>query len=90
MSLRALRDWDLLKARDSFDKDFSDAYRTKYPDKQEFSWWSYRAGARKNNKGWRIDYISVSEAIADKIIDAGHFSNAVHSDHCPVWLDIKL
>ena len=75
---------------DWFDKDFSDAYRTKYPDKQEFSWWSYRAGARKNNKGWRIDYISVSEAIADKIIDAGHFSNAVHSDHCPVWLDIKL
>lgn len=72
-----------------FDDLFIDGFRYKYPDKQEFSWWSYRSGARKNNKGWRIDYISVSKSMKSKILDAGHFQDAVHSDHCPVWLSLK-
>jgi len=72
-----------------FDTQFTDAYRYSYPDKQEFSWWSYRAGSRERNKGWRIDYISVSKGIEKKIKDAGHFHDAKHSDHCPVWVKLK-
>jgi len=73
-----------------FKKDFTDAFRYCHPETQEFSWWSYRSGARKNNKGWRIDYISVSKSIDDQIKSAGHLSKAVHSDHCPVYLNIDL
>ncbi|MDG1297057.1 MAG: exodeoxyribonuclease III [Saprospiraceae bacterium] len=71
-----------------FDSGFTDAFRSKHPEKVEYSWWSYRAGARKNNKGWRIDYQSVSDPLKDKIIDAGQYNDAVHSDHCPVWLKL--
>jgi len=73
-----------------FESGFTDAYRAKHPEKIEYSWWSYRANARNNNKGWRIDYQSVSEPIADKIIDAGHYKDAVHSDHCGLFLEIDL
>lgn len=73
-----------------FKKDFVDAYRHLHPDKQEFSWWSYRAGARKNNKGWRIDYISVSKSLEDKITASGHLHKAMHSDHCPVFVEMVL
>ena len=73
-----------------FKNDFTDAFRHCHPETQEFSWWSYRAGARKNNKGWRIDYISVSKAIENKIISASHLSKAMHSDHCPVMVEIDL
>ncbi|RCR66099.1 exodeoxyribonuclease III [Larkinella punicea] len=71
-----------------FDSGFIDSYRYKNPDKIEYSWWSYRAGARANNKGWRIDYISVSEPYKDHIVAAGHLPDAVHSDHGPVWLEV--
>lgn len=73
-----------------FDNGFTDAFRHVAPDKVEYSWWSYRANARANNKGWRIDYQSVSDNLADKIKDAHHRPDAVHSDHCPVWLEIDL
>ncbi len=73
-----------------FESGFTDAFRSQYPDKTEYSWWSYRAAARARNKGWRIDYQSVSNNISDKIEDAGHYNQAVHSDHCPVFLDIDL
>ncbi len=69
---------------------FTDAFRHLHPGKTEYSWWSYRAAARARNKGWRIDYQSVSNAMADKIQKAGHYNDAVHSDHCPVFMDIDL
>jgi len=72
------------------DSGFVDAFRQIHPEKVEYSWWSYRAGARKNNKGWRIDYQSVSQSIADKIKDAYQMGDAVHSDHCPVYMEINL
>lgn len=72
------------------DSGFVDAFRQIHPEKVEYSWWSYRAGARKNNKGWRIDYQSVSQPIADKIKDAYQMGDAVHSDHCPVYMEINL
>jgi exodeoxyribonuclease-3 len=71
-----------------FENGFVDAYRNCYPEEQAFSWWSYRAGSRQRNKGWRIDYISVSDKLSQKIQDAGHFNEAKHSDHCPVWVQL--
>ena len=74
-----------------FEKDFADAYRELYPDQDdEYSWWSYRAGARKNNKGWRIDYISVSAAIKDGITAVRHGHEAVHSDHAAIVMEIDV
>ena len=73
-----------------FSTGFNDAFRMKNPKKEEFSWWSYRAGSRARNKGWRIDYISVSDALADSVKKSGHYQDAVHSDHCPAWADIKI
>ena len=76
---------------DWFNSDFSDAYRVLHPDQENaYSWWSYRAGSRAKNKGWRIDYVSVSNNISDRISSARHATEAVHSDHCPVVIDIDL
>jgi exodeoxyribonuclease-3 len=73
-----------------FSHGFTDAFRQAHPEKVEYSWWSQRANARANNKGWRIDYQSVTNNLKDKILDAGHFNDALHSDHCPVWMKIDL
>lgn len=73
-----------------FESGFSDAFRTRHPEQVEYSWWSFRAGSRSKNKGWRIDYQSVTENLRDKIVDARHLADAVHSDHCPVWMRIDL
>jgi exodeoxyribonuclease-3 len=69
---------------------FTDAFRHIHPEKTEYSWWSYRSAARARNKGWRIDYQSVSNNISDKIEDAGQYNDAIHSDHCPVFMEIDL
>ena len=71
-----------------FEAGFIDTFRHQNPDAVEYSWWSYRAGARTNNKGWRIDYISVTDTLKDRIRAAGHHREAVHSDHGPVWVEI--
>ncbi len=73
-----------------FESGFTDAFRSQNPEQVQYSWWSYRAGARKNNKGWRIDYQSVSNNISDKIISSQQLTDAVHSDHCPVFMEIDL
>jgi len=81
------REW----LKEWFDKDFKDAFRVMHPEKEnDFSWWSYRSGARKNNKGWRIDYISVSNNLAKKVVAARHGKEAVHSDHAPVIVEIDI
>ncbi len=73
-----------------FASGFTDAFRHLHPDKIEYSWWSFRANARSKNKGWRIDYQSVTDNLRDKLIRAYHISDAAHSDHCPVFLEINL
>jgi len=73
-----------------FENGFTDAYRFLNPEKIEYSWWSYRANARANNKGWRIDYQSVTDNLKDYLKEAYHMSDAKHSDHCPVYLEIDL
>ena len=73
-----------------FDNGFTDAFRKVHPELVEYSWWSFRAGARGNNKGWRIDYQSVTDNLADRVVDVRHLGAAMHSDHCPVWMKIDL
>lgn len=67
---------------------FIDSFRYKYPEKVEYSWWSYMMKAREKNIGWRIDYVITSEKIKEKIIDSKIHTNIMGSDHCPVELDI--
>lgn len=69
---------------------FIDTFRYFYPDKTgEYSWWSYRFNARKNNAGWRIDYFIVSEALKDRLVSASIHQEIFGSDHCPVELEMK-
>lgn len=67
---------------------FIDSFRHLHPEKQEYSWWSYRANARANNKGWRLDYGMVSQALQENIKRSVILSEAVHSDHCPILIEI--
>lgn len=69
---------------------FIDTFRYLYPEKVEYSWWSYRFSARQKNVGWRIDYFIVSERLKDKIADAKIHTEIYGSDHCPVELLIDL
>ncbi len=74
-----------------FEKDFFDAFREVHPEvEQDFSWWSYRSGARKNNKGWRIDYVAVTEPLSKTITAARHAHEAVHSDHAAVVVEFDF
>ena len=73
-----------------FDSGFTDSFRQVNPEKIEYSWWSYRANARANNKGWRIDYQSVTDNLAQKIKAVNHLGEAKHSDHCPVKMVIDI
>jgi exodeoxyribonuclease III len=70
---------------------FIDSFRYLYPDKEDvYSWWSYRAGARARNIGWRIDYFMVSEMLKTAIKEAKIHTEITGSDHCPVELDIDI
>lgn len=69
---------------------FVDSFRQFNKEPHQYSWWSYRAGARKNNKGWRIDYNLVSQNIADKMTRAYILPEANHSDHCPIVVEFNL
>ncbi len=73
-----------------FESGFVDAFRWLNPEQVQYSWWSYRAGARAKNKGWRIDYQSVSTSLKEKIKASQQLTEVKHSDHCPVLLDIDL
>lgn len=66
---------------------YIDTFRHFNKDPDWYSWWSYRAGARKNNKGWRIDYISVNKELIAKVKAAYIHMDVVHSDHCPISIE---
>ena len=67
----------------------TDSFRFLYPDREDaYSWWSYRANARANNVGWRIDYFLVSNRLQDKIKDDFILPEITGSDHCPVGLEL--
>ena len=69
---------------------FTDSFRQINTAPDQYSWWSYRANSRANNKGWRLDYALVSSPLAAQISNAQILSAAVHSDHCPVTVEISL
>lgn len=69
---------------------FVDSFRIFNQQPHQYSWWSFRANSRAKNLGWRIDYHMVSEPVAGKMHGARILPEAVHSDHCPVVLDIDF
>lgn len=69
---------------------FIDSFRHLNPEPHHYSWWSYRANARNNNKGWRIDYALVSEPLQSSIHKSYLLPQAKHSDHCPVGIELTL
>lgn len=74
-----------------FDCGFVDSFRHFHPEvPHNYSWWSFRANARNNNKGWRIDYISVSEPLRESLRGAAIYPDVVHSDHCPVYAELDI
>ncbi|HEY5688504.1 MAG TPA: exodeoxyribonuclease III [Yeosuana sp.] len=68
---------------------FIDSFRHLNNEPYNYTWWSYRANARANNKGWRLDYAMVSKPLQEKIKRAVILSEAVHSDHCPILVEIE-
>lgn len=73
------------------DSGFTDSFRFLYPEARDaYTWWSYRANARANNVGWRIDYFLVSDRLRENISRAFICPEIEGSDHCPVGLDLIL
>ena len=68
---------------------FVDAFREFNTEPHNYSWWSYRANSRANNKGWRLDYTLVAQPLQEKLKRAVILSEAVHSDHCPVLVELQ-
>ena len=66
-----------------------DTFRMFDQSPEKYSWWSYRAGARAHNAGWRIDYAWVTESLRERVYNARIYNEVVHSDHCPigVWIN---
>jgi exodeoxyribonuclease-3 len=73
-----------------FDSGFIDTFRVLNTQPNQYSWWSYRANARQNNKGWRIDYIAASKSLEGKVKSSRMYPDAVHSDHCPVFCKVEI
>lgn len=69
---------------------FIDSFRHLNKEPDHYTWWSYRANARANNKGWRIDYNMVSTSLEDSISRAIILKDAMHSDHCPHMVELSL
>ncbi|XP_042002696.1 DNA-(apurinic or apyrimidinic site) endonuclease, chloroplastic-like isoform X2 [Salvia splendens] len=72
------------------DRGFVDTFRKQHPNVVAYSYWGYRHGGRRTNKGWRLDYFLVSESISEKVHDAYILPDVGGSDHCPVGLILKL
>lgn len=73
-----------------FESGFVDSFRHFNANPHQYSWWSFRANARNNNKGWRIDYINVTTPLKEKLKHATIYQEVKHSDHCPVFLELSL
>ena len=71
-------------------QNFTDAFRFLYPNKIEYTWWSYMGQARAKNIGWRIDYFIISNKLKKNLIDSNIYSEIMGSDHCPIELEIEI
>ena len=68
---------------------FVDSFRLFNKEPHNYTWWSYRAGSRGKNKGWRLDYALVSKGLIDRVKRSVILSEAVHSDHCPILIEVE-
>ncbi len=68
---------------------FIDSFRFFNKEPHNYSWWSYRANSREKNLGWRIDYNMTSSELKERLVKASILNKAMHSDHCPVLLEIN-
>ncbi|ADV48483.1 exodeoxyribonuclease III Xth [Cellulophaga algicola DSM 14237] len=71
------------------DNGFIDSFRYFNEEPDKYTWWSYRANARNNNKGWRLDYALVSTPLKDRLKRAVILAEAKHSDHCPILVELS-
>ena len=71
------------------DSGFTDSFRVFNNQPDKYSWWTYRANARANNKGWRIDYIMVSNKMLELLESSSILSEVRHSDHCPISINLS-
>lgn len=71
------------------DSGFIDSFRHFNTEPDNYTWWSYRANARANNKGWRLDYGMVNESLKNRLKRSVILSEAKHSDHCPILLEVE-
>jgi exodeoxyribonuclease III len=69
---------------------FVDAYRELYPDRVQYTWWTYRVNARQRNIGWRLDFFMVSQALQPLVQDVIVHDHVPGSDHCPVSLILSV
>ncbi|SVD33168.1 uncharacterized protein METZ01_LOCUS386022, partial [marine metagenome] len=73
------------------DVGFIDTFRHLHPrEPAHYSWWSYRAGARERNVGWRLDYFIISKRLVPNLQDAFILKDVMGSDHCPVGIELVL
>ena len=70
------------------DSGFIDSFRHFNKEPHNYTWWSYRANSRGNNKGWRLDYGMVSRPLEQRLKRSVILSDAIHSDHCPILLEL--
>ena len=80
------RDW----MENFLNSGFVDSFRHINKDPHHYTWWSFRSGARSKNLGWRIDYACISESLKEKLKHAVILPDAMHSDHCPVLIEVDL
>lgn len=69
---------------------FIDSFRHLHKESNRYSWWSYRANSRANNKGWRIDYQMISESLKENLSKAYILTDVKHSDHCPIGVELQF
>ena len=72
------------------DNGWVDTFRLFHDKPEQYSWWSYRMGARARNVGWRIDYFFVNSDMVELCKDADIHQDVMGSDHCPVYLELDL
>lgn len=68
---------------------FIDSFRNFNLEPDNYTWWSYRANARNNNKGWRLDYAMVNKSLKGRLKRSVILSEAKHSDHCPILIEVE-
>jgi len=72
-----------------FNTGFTDSFRTLNAQPHQYSWWSFRANSRANNKGWRIDYISLTNNLVSALRKSMMYPQVIHSDHCAVACELE-